>query len=302
MDVELFKKIVSEIKDYVLESYIMLGGEPLLHKQLLEMIEYMTKNEVGSIMHTNGTFLTEEKSYGLITSGLSLISFSIDGYDKKTYEEIRVNAHYEETLGNILKFLKIKKALKARHPYVRIQCITNTRPDDRFSRARQQRFAALFDGLPVDEFDTQVVSNLAREYPTKVYTIERPKNVTAYEQLGFTYHPCQRLWSTLTILWDGTVVPCCVDFHGALPVGNATEKSLLKIWNDQPMQQLRTRHIQKDIDDLPLCATCNIPFSHTIMTLPINFPGHQSILRRYLGPLFGPLSRRLRFRGLGLSE
>jgi radical SAM protein with 4Fe4S-binding SPASM domain len=234
---------------------------------------------------------------------LGYISFSVDGYDKATYEQIRVNADYEETIANIVGFLRIKQVLKAKHPYVRIQSIVNQQSDERFSTDKQRAFAKLFRGLPVDDFDTVAVTNMAQELPTNVYAIEKPKTVAEYERLGFTYHPCHRLWSTLTILWDGTVVPCCFDFHGKLPVGNVRERSLLEIWNGKPMQDLRTLHTQKTIDHVPLCSTCNIPFSPTVGGLPIHFAGHQSLLRKYLGPrLYGKIGTRIRFRGLNLVD
>jgi len=60
---------------------------------------------------------------GLIASGLDQFAFSFDGFDAETYERTRVNGEFEKTLGNIVRFLEIKKELGARKPVTLIELI-----------------------------------------------------------------------------------------------------------------------------------------------------------------------------------
>ena len=50
----------------------------------------------------------------IIDSGLDLLSFSFDGFQKEPYEKIRIGSNFEKTLANILQFLRIKKELKSK--------------------------------------------------------------------------------------------------------------------------------------------------------------------------------------------
>jgi radical SAM protein with 4Fe4S-binding SPASM domain len=73
------------------------------------MIKYCSDRGLNTSIHTNATILTGELSHRLINSGLSVISFSFDGYTKDVYESIRVGANFEKALNNILQFLRIKR-------------------------------------------------------------------------------------------------------------------------------------------------------------------------------------------------
>ncbi len=291
---ELFKKIIDEISDFVLESKLLQGGEPLLHPQIAEMVEYMKLKGVRTEIDSNGTLLTEKLARNLIEAGLDFISFSFDGYDKETYESIRIKAVFDKTIENILVFLEAKKRLKRKNPYVRIKSIVQK--DKRFSEDKKKKFMQRFGGLPVDEFDITEAFNWGNEKvaASKVYSLGKVKKIEINEKNERFYHPCQRLWTTMSILWDGTVVPCCQDFYGEYKLGNINEKSILEIWNDEPIQLLRTKNIKKEVVDLPLCSKCSIFFTPTVFSIPTYFYGFPSLLKRILGyGLYQKLNHKL---------
>ena len=59
-------------------------GEPLLHPKISKFIDYAKKRGIiDTIINTNATHLTEEKSKELINSGLDYIIYSFDGGTKK---------------------------------------------------------------------------------------------------------------------------------------------------------------------------------------------------------------------------
>src|SRR5262249_10833650 len=63
-------------------------------------------------------------------------------------------------------------------------------------------------------------------------------------------------WMSVTILWDGRVVPCCFDYDGILTLGNVREQSLREIWRGEKMHQLRSCHRAGDLEGIALCAQC----------------------------------------------
>lgn len=293
MDLGVFQRIVDEIADFTLESFLLLGGEPLLHKNISQMVEYQTARDVQSQIHTNGTILTNALSRDLIQAGLSFISFSFDGYDKATYESVRVNARFEKTVENILEFLRIKAKRGQSIPFVSIKCIVPRRTDPRFDPLKRDQFRSLFAGLPVDEFIEVPVHNWSQDLPSS-----QVLDLPGFEPIEWTvenlrkFHPCQRLWTTLSILWDGTVVPCCADFMGDYPLGNVKEKSILEVWNDGPMRALRDRHLHRELDMKP-CRGCTFPMGKAVLGVPLHFYGPASILKRISYPIYRQVYRKL---------
>jgi radical SAM protein with 4Fe4S-binding SPASM domain len=70
--------------------------------------------------------------------------------------------------------------------------------------------------------------------------------------------PCQKLWSDISIHFDGTIVPCCVDWNGRMPLGNINETSARKIWHGDKITWLRKMHIEKRWNEITMCRNCDI--------------------------------------------
>jgi len=72
---------------------------------------------------------------------------------------------------------------------------------------------------------------------------------------------CTWIWNSTTINWDGTVVPCCRDPHGKHVFGNAFERPLRQIWNDEPIKKFRRSIISEQgrVDICQLCSGYGVP-------------------------------------------
>lgn len=280
MSLQTYKKIIDEIKEYALEVKLYDSGEPLLHKQIVEMIIYANKNGLLTEIDTNGTLLTPELSESIIKSGLDYISFSFDGYDAETYETIRLNGKFNQTLNNLITFLKIKKRLKSKTPFVRVKSIVKTN-DKRFSEKKMIKFQENFKDLHVNEFARVEVHDWGGNKKVADNQVLKPE---AWNLNPKNYARCPRLYSTLAILWNGDVLPCCsIDFEGKLKIGNVNEKSIRDIWNDSPIKNLRTAFINHKIDNIPFCSTCPVPYTNSVLGCRIDFPGWSSFFKRKLG-------------------
>lgn len=109
---EAFKQI-SEDMDASKILINVTGGEPLVRKDLFEVMEYAT-NELGFKwgMTTNGILLTEENIRKLKKANMETISVSIDGLEK-THDEFRgVPGSYKIIINNIKK---LKEANFVKH-------------------------------------------------------------------------------------------------------------------------------------------------------------------------------------------
>lgn len=254
MDLNLFQKIIDEASSFVFDAHLLHRGESLLHPRFFEMARYANDKGVRAKLHTNGTLLDEKKSRLIIDSGLDQISFSFDGFDKETYESIRVNGDFEKTLQNIVRFLEIKKENRRKKPYAILELINFPGSRIKSESHSRKEFLRHFKGLPLDKLIIKEYHNWAGE----TGKIQRRRH----------YSPCTFLWNALVIFWDGSVLPCSQDFFGYYILGNAKESSLAEIWNNDKMAHLRKQHIEGSIDELETCRECDRVWRDKILGVP----------------------------------
>jgi len=260
MDIDLFRKIVDEAKGLVYDVNLHHRGESTIHPRLGEMVRYAREAGIYTRLHTNGTLLDEAKSIQLVEAGLDLISFSFDGYDKESYEKIRVKSKFERTLGNILRFLEVKRRLGRRTPYAIFEVIDfSAGPPTPEHRERERAFRARFDGLPVDRFIVKRPHNWAGTYaPGDPRTAGRPRQ----------YSPCTFPWYSMVVFWDGTVTPCPQDWYGELFLGDLKRQSLREVWNGPTMAELRKKMQAQDVQCLVPCNQCDMLWRPTFLGVP----------------------------------
>lgn len=251
LNLDLAEKLANELKHQPKQVGLWLGGEPLLHKDLAEIIRVLAVKDLPVAMHTNATRLTPERSRELIEAGLKWISFSFDGFSREEYAKLRVGGDYDETLGNIMAFLRLKQDLKSETPHVVIQMVHP--PNDENDGlgpppATPEEVIKLFEGLPVDEYH----SLLAHAWSGQ---LEGPQ--VAPNRYGVGQRMACRLpYTDLTIAWNGDVVSCCGDLDSANILGNFRDENLYDLWNNEHFQKFRRDMHTHEIESRPLCGTC----------------------------------------------
>ena len=243
MEIGLFKKTIDEAAGFAHDVHLYHRGEALLHPRFPEMIRIAREAGLKTKLHTNATVLDEEKSRALIASGLADITFSFDGYDKESYESIRVGGNFEKTVGNMIRFLEIKKGLKSKTPTAGLELIDFPDVYQRIDPAVKKAFLARFKGLPLDRLIVKKMHNWAGE-------VGGLKSSEAFSA-------CTFLWQALIILWDGTVLPCTQDFFGYYTLGNVKNATLREIWNGREAVGLREKMVRRDVRDLETCSGCD---------------------------------------------
>lgn len=72
-------------------------GEPLLNKQLVEMI-LQIPSYIFTKINTNLSIRNNDLIISLVKSGIGRISVSLDGFDKNTYENVRTGGSWETVI------------------------------------------------------------------------------------------------------------------------------------------------------------------------------------------------------------
>jgi MoaA/NifB/PqqE/SkfB family radical SAM enzyme len=68
---------------------LFVGGEPLVHRQLTEMVRYASQCGINPMICTNGSLWTEQNIRELAAAGLSSVIMSIDAHDAAKHEKNR---------------------------------------------------------------------------------------------------------------------------------------------------------------------------------------------------------------------
>ncbi len=236
MPMDLFKKVIDEGTSKGLFSVkLSIRGEPMIHKQLEDMVAYCREKGVLEVMfNTNGTYLTEERSRKILAAEPHLIIFSIDSMNKERFERIRKKAKFEQVVSNVERFLEIKKK---EFP----NSITKTRVQ--------------MTVVPEAEQD---IDELRDYWKSKVDQVAIKRVlIRMHEHVVENTKPCRVLWQRLDIHFDGKVWLCDNDYTGKLLLGNVNDESVEEIWHKPALDHLRVRHQRGDKNTIDPCKFCD---------------------------------------------
>ena len=244
MDLYLFKKIIDDASQIgVKRIHLYLHGEPLLHPQIVKMIDYIKSKNLSVDLTTNGMLFTKDKIESILHSGVNnkdIITFSILGYSKEVHERIMKGINHDEVVRNIFYLLKLKEKIKKNRPTIQIAFYTM--PENEHEK---EQFMKYWRGK-VDYLKAYPISKSFSGYKKEVYAEKHRK------------YSCETLWERMTIFWNGDVTICCSDVDGDHILGNLKDQSITKIWNDQKLLSIKKLHKKKQFQKIPFCYNCDL--------------------------------------------
>ena len=266
MDAELFYKLIDEISGNNIAKYVSfhLMGEPLLHKDAPDFVKYCKEKGLSTNLITNISLFNDSNTASLLKY-VDYLEISLQSFDQDSFE-YRKSKKY--TFEDYIELTK--KIIEKKYDYDSTSQITITLIEN--SRNKLKDFNSNVDFLDSDSTLTkfflkywdQFFNSLSKERglhynkPDVLHyrkfrheflpgVIFNTRSVTTWgNTIGGkdNYIPairgkCNALHTQLGILWNGDVVPCCVDFDGNIVLGNVTEKSLMEIINSNYYNMLK---------------------------------------------------------------
>jgi len=247
MSREVFDKIFDKIKDYHFRVAVLYhGGEPLLNPDLFYFLERMKKISDFIKMDCNGSLLTDENINRIIASPLNHLMVSLDGQSPEENDKIRLGSNFEKISGQLIKLLEMKRRQK---PDLKITIANVQIPsrDTDISKIEPppfllERFAAYLDFF-------NIVLIFAYKWPGYPAAVSNQFKRPVRNQ-------CDNIVSTITIRWNGDIVPCCYDIASAMVLGNIFKQSFSEIWNNEKYLNLR-RDVNQFHPPPQLCGDCS---------------------------------------------
>lgn len=270
MPLELFKKVVDDCKAFIHADgtpgingfYPHKDGEPLLHKDIAEMIAYAKKANIAKEIRliTNGFYLTPEMNQKLIDAGLDWIRVSVNGVSDEKYAELcRTNVSVDQLVNNVADLFSRRENGT---PFMIAKMIDVNRTEEE-KRLFYEKFQTICDVCSLEEVGGWSTTG-DRDFALGI------KNNSCNGIQRKERFVCPMPFYSLSINFDGKVGICCYDWAHQTIVGDVTRESLLDIWNGEKMYEFRMYHLNHERNRIPACAKCR-----SISIQPDNIDGYE---------------------------
>ena len=254
MTLPLFRKLIDDlgafpqrVDELVLGNY----GEPLLNKNLPEMIRYAKASghvrEVSVI--TNASLLDGERADLLAAAGPDKIRISIEALSDASYlETTGVPQRFTEIVENIKRFKDAVRRNRG-NTFIYAKII-----DIGLSESEQRAFFRIFAPLA----DAVAIENLMGITPkSKEIVGVQPKGMTGVS-LSAERRVCPSPFYSLSIHSNGDVGVCCIDWHHKTVVGSIARNTVREIWEGEALRSFRVAQLAKSWRGVDACAGCEM--------------------------------------------
>lgn len=269
MSLETFKAIIDQFNKAI---RVAIGGygEPFLHKDIFEMIDYAHEKQMRTSIISNGTVL-RDKIDRIIKSSLDIISISINATNSDDYKKVcgrQEEGVFETVLNNIGQIVEKKKKRKPRFE-VRTTFVC-TKSNYQF----MPQVVKLASELEVDYLDflnlipsgkvgyTKDQCLYEDDHEVKRVLLELKKiksnnlviNLPKLLPRQVKKRKCRWYFSSIIIDTNGNVGGCGRTIAPHKEYGNVfTDED---VWNNHHFQEMRKMYLDSSIPLHPCCQTC----------------------------------------------
>lgn len=233
MKVELFSKILGQIKSYTDHVYFHVKGEPLLHPEIDKFLDVSYEKGFKVNITTNGTLIEKIKEKIINKAGLRQVNFSLHSFDANDKYN---NKH--QYINDILSF--VKDAREKTDIIIALRLWNLER--DNLENQKNPEILEIIEkefNLPykiAEKVNQERGIKIANKiYLNQDYIFKWPDlKGKEDDRNGF----CYGLRNQVAILVDGTVVPCCLDGEGVINLGNIHNKDFSEILESERVKNI----------------------------------------------------------------
>lgn len=236
---EEFRRLTDRLRGKVKFLYFHLMGEPLLHAHLPEFI--ITAREKGFIpvLTTNGTLLSRARAViDALPHKVQISLHSHEGNAKDNPEQY-ISQVMQFAMEAVSRGIIIVLRLWNRGGYDS----ANGRLMDLLAQYVPRPWTERYDGW-------RLAGNIYLEFDNMFEWPDSERDEFADDEAF-----CYALRNQIGVLADGTVVPCCLDHDGDMPLGNLFEQSLDEILASPRAKAIYEGFSRHEAVE-PLCRRC----------------------------------------------
>ena len=236
-----FLHAAEELRSFADYLFLHVMGEPLLHPTLGQFLDIAAKLDFPVILTTNGTLLPQKRETLLSAKKLHKVSISLH-----CYEANQMGISLEEYLDACFSFCK-EAGEQGIYAVLRLW---NHGGAEALNERILQRMRQAFPGEWVaTRSGHRVADHIFLEWGER---FEWPDPDAP--DYGGAYG-CYGLRDQVAVLSDGTVVPCCLDADGNIPLGNLFRQTLSEILASRRTEALKRSLQNRNVQE-SLCRHC----------------------------------------------
>lgn len=276
-------------------------GEPVVYRHFRQSIALCHERGLGVYLSSNPSAWTPQRIEEMLDAALDELLAMVDGMDDATSTSIRgPAASFVRGEANLRRLAAAKVSRGLARPKLIVGMVKQVRNAHQWERF--QRYWSQVEGVDAvylghfSTFDGDVpeINELARELALR----DADQARQAQRQRRLRQYPCFYPWHSVSVTWQGKVVPCCRDYNESLVLGDLRRQSLAQVWNGPRMQRLRDEFARGRVRSA-LCRTCEEP------SLEIGLPGGVYPVARWVRSLGGgrmPVGHAVAARASPLEE
>jgi len=278
MDTELAKDLIKQLYEagYQNNLYFHILGEPLLHPDIVEIVDFASKRLPKPILFTNGSLLTGENIESVFEAEPHELMISMQMIDEESFDLRGSSMSWDRYLSGIRNAVQFK--LTHNTPML-LRISVGMRKedslypnDDYFPRVSEvslrSNMLELFSHIPSINLDSvQEMPNSTGipfsgwlELASGVYVSIKPmgnwRRIYRSEKVSKGY--CPLVGKEFGILSNGNIVFCHLDYDGKTTFANAKDGELRNILENSGIKQEIAR-FRKDGIVPGGCQYCNVP-------------------------------------------
>ena len=251
MPLDLFQRIIQQVAPLTEQVCFHLMGDPLVHAELADFIQACEQQDVKIFFVTNGVLLREKQAKLLLSPALRQVNFSLHSFHDN-YPDRDPTAYLDRIFAYTEQAMRERPDLYINYRLWNLQEVRGASSRNREMLTRISDHFGLNIDAQVDvrlKKSVHLKNRLYLHFDTEFIwpSVDLPV-------LG-TKGTCYGLSSHFGILVDGTVVPCCLDKEGAIPLGNIRDQDVLEILDSPRSQALLEGFRQKKLLE-NLCQRC----------------------------------------------
>ncbi len=263
MSLENFKKIVDEISYVKKDIALFFAGEPLMNKDIFEMVKYASSKKLNVNIDTNGMLLNKFEFTAIITTGLKRLDISLDGATNKTYLKYQEGGDFNLVIENVKNLCFFKNIFKYETTSINIGFVVMKHNEHEIGKMKELCRKLGVNSLRIKTLAQGIGYHSAASYHSKG-ALEEAKEFIAKDEkyrrksASKDFKICPWIWQSV-ILWNGDITICCGDFNGDYVVGNIfKDGGFKKIWKSKKYGEMRRKILN---NELKICKNCSLPFS-----------------------------------------
>ncbi|GAB2944668.1 hypothetical protein GCM10027048_06950 [Hymenobacter coalescens] len=253
---DVFRRTIDELAPRLWYLTFYFQGEPYLHPQFLDMVQYASRKKIYTATSTNAHYLTEANARKTVESGLDRLIISLDGTTQDVYQQYRVGGKLDKVIEGTKRVVKYKRELQSQTPRIIFQFLVVRPNEHQMEDAR--RLAA---ELGVDDvwFKTAQIYDYQQGSPLiptiDYYSRYQNNQDGSWSIKNRLLNHCWKMWHSCVITWDGLVVPCCFDKDAEYRLGDLQQTTFRQLWHGPKYAGFR-RALLKGRDQVEMCRNC----------------------------------------------